>query len=33
VENLLDASYVTEPGFPMPARTFRVALRLRYQRD
>jgi iron complex outermembrane receptor protein len=32
-ENLLDASYVTEPGFPMPARKFRVALRLRYQRN
>lgn len=31
VENLLDASYVTEPGFPMPARTFRAALRLRRQ--
>jgi iron complex outermembrane receptor protein len=30
-ENLLDASYVTEPGFPMPLRTFRIALRLRYQ--
>lgn len=33
VENFLDASYVTEPGFPMPARTFRIALRLRYLRD
>jgi iron complex outermembrane receptor protein len=29
VENLSDASYVTEPGFPMPGRTFRAALRLR----
>jgi outer membrane receptor for ferrienterochelin and colicins len=31
VENLLDASYVTEPGYPMASRTFRAALRLRYQ--
>ncbi len=26
VENLLDASYVTEPGFPMASRQFRIAL-------
>ncbi len=33
VENLLDASYVTEPGFPMAARQFRIALRLKASRD
>jgi iron complex outermembrane receptor protein len=29
VENLLDASYVTEPEFPMPSRSFRAVLRFR----
>jgi iron complex outermembrane receptor protein len=33
VENLSDASYVTEPGFPMPGRTFRLALRLKMGRS
>jgi iron complex outermembrane receptor protein len=33
VENLLDASYVTEPGFPMPSRQFRIALRLRVPQE
>ncbi|MBN2430655.1 MAG: TonB-dependent receptor [Acidobacteria bacterium] len=33
VENLLDADYVTEPGFPMKSRTFRVGLRLHVDRD
>jgi iron complex outermembrane receptor protein len=31
-ENLLNASYVTEPGYPMPARSWRVALRVSYGR-
>lgn len=29
-ENLLDKGYVTEPGYPMPCRTFKVGLRWNY---
>ncbi|HPC11597.1 MAG TPA: sugar ABC transporter permease [candidate division Zixibacteria bacterium] len=30
VENLLDQAYSTEPGFPMPARSFKAGLRFDY---
>lgn len=30
VENLLDQAYSTEPGFPMPARSFQAGLRFDY---
>jgi outer membrane receptor protein involved in Fe transport len=33
VENLLDKGYVTEPGYPMPSRTFKLGLRWNYNRD
>ena len=33
VENLLDKGYVTEPGYPMMCRSFKVGLRWNYDRD
>jgi hypothetical protein len=33
VENMLDASYETEPGFPMKSRTFRVGVNFRVSAD